>query len=129
MNNKFLASPLPALLAALSLLCAAAAHAAEEDVSKADPQRWYQEDNSAKGRLQNLNKETAAAYAEALQGCRSMRGKDAAACRKQATDARSQDAARARRIFKDYQGGEPAATPIKGARKPMHKHGAKSAAR
>jgi len=134
MNNKFLASPLPALLAALALLASGAVHAAEEDVSKADPQRWYQEDNSAKGRLENLNKETAAAYAEALQACRSLRGKDAAACRQQAAQAKTQDAARAKRIFDDYQGGAPAAAPAKkGARKQagkqVHKHGAMSDAK
>ncbi len=130
MNNKFLASPLPALLAALAILSAGTAHAAEEDVSKADPQRWYQEDNSPKGRLQNLNKETAAAYAEALQACKSMKGKEAAACRQQAAQARSEDAARAQRIFKDYQGDAPAAAPArKSARKSAHKHGAMSAAK
>ncbi len=93
MNNKFLASPLPALLAAFAILSAGTVHAAEEDVSKADPQRWYQEDNSP-------------------------------------AQARSQDAARAQRIFKDYQGDAPAAAPArKGARKPPHKHGAMPAAK
>ena len=130
MNNKFLASPLPALLAAFAILSAGTVHAAEEDVSKADPQRWYQEDNSPKGRLQNLNKETTAAYAEALQACKSMKGKDAAACRQQAAQARSQDAARAQRIFKDYQGDAPAAASArKGTNKPPHKHGAMPAAK
>ncbi|BEV14243.1 hypothetical protein HBDW_10310 [Herbaspirillum sp. DW155] len=125
MNNKFLTPFLPGILAAVSLLAAATAHAAEEDVNKADPQRWYQEDTSPQARLRNLNQETAAAYAEALKACRSLRGKEAAACRKEAAQARAQDNARAARIYKDYQAAQPAAAAPASPSGHAHRHAKK----
>lgn len=122
MNNKFLTPFLPGILAVVSLLGAATVHAAEEDVSKADPQRWYQEDNSPRDRLRNLNQETAAAYAEALKACRSLRGKEAAACRKEAAQARAEDTARAGRIFKDYQAAQPTAAAPAPSSRHSHRH-------
>lgn len=103
MKNKFLAPILCALLATCALLPATLAHAAEDMALQHDPARWYEEDNSPKARLHNLNKETAAAYAEALQACRAMSGEQAATCRKQAVQARQEDAARALRIYHDYK--------------------------
>lgn len=125
MNNKFLTPSLLGILAAVSLLWAATAHAAEEDVNKADPQRWYQEDNSPQDRLRNLNKETAAAYGEALKACRSLRGKQATACRKEAAQARAEDTARAGRIFKDYQAAQPPMAAPEPAPKHARKHAKK----
>lgn len=78
------------------------AHAAEEDVSKGDPQRWYQTDDTPKERYANLLKEAKAAYGETLQGCRGQRGKDGKQCRNEAKAALKEDMARAKRIFKDY---------------------------
>ncbi|EIJ48571.1 hypothetical protein GWL_06050 [Herbaspirillum sp. GW103] len=126
MNNKLLASTLPAFLAALTMLCAGTTHAAEEDVSQSDPPRWYQEDNSPQQRLDNLNKETAAAYAQAKKECLKLKGKEAAACRQQAAEARKQDTARALRIFNDYKAAQPETTPTKPA---AHSHSRKRAAR
>ncbi|MBG7622542.1 hypothetical protein I5R65_23960 [Herbaspirillum sp. AP02] len=103
MNNKLLACPLPACLAALTILCAGAAHAAPQSQSNGDPARWYQTADTPKERLRNLNQETAAAYAEALSDCKAQRGKQARNCRKEAAAARKDDNARARRIYEDYK--------------------------
>lgn len=93
---------------AVSLLFAAAlaaplSHAAEEDVSKQDPARWYQADDAPKERYRNLLKEANAAYGEALQACKEMRGKPAKSCRSAAAAAKKEDLERARRIYKDYR--------------------------
>lgn len=78
------------------------AHAAEEDVSKVDPPRWYQPDDTPKERYSNLVKEAKAAYGEAQQACKGQRGKDGKRCRNEAKAALKEDMARAKRIFKDY---------------------------
>lgn len=110
MKNKFLASSLPVCLAALSMLTAASSHAGEDKLANGDPARWYQNADTPKERLRNLNQETAAAYAEALADCKAQRGKQASTCRKEAAAARKVDAARARRIYDDYKatGAKPA---------------------
>nr|WP_198983230.1 hypothetical protein [Herbaspirillum sp. ASV7] len=92
------------LLAAMAALCNATAYAAEEDVSKADPARWYQPDDTPKERLQNLGKEADAAYGEALHACKEQHGKQATMCRKDARAAHKDDMARAKRIYDDYKG-------------------------
>ncbi|MET3433065.1 hypothetical protein ABIC71_002562 [Herbaspirillum seropedicae] len=105
MNKKLLAPVLMSCLVALGLFGAAAVHAADAPQAgpSPDPARWYEADDSPKARLRNLNQETAAAYAEALAACKPLKGKEAAACRRQAQQARKDDAARARRIHDDYQ--------------------------
>ncbi|MFJ3056717.1 hypothetical protein [Herbaspirillum sp. NPDC087042] len=95
-------------LAALAALSTGAAHAAEEDVSKADPARWYQPDDAPKERLRNLGKEADAAYGEALRACKEQRGKQAGMCRKDARATRKDDMARAKRIYDDYKASSPA---------------------
>ncbi|WP_288408699.1 hypothetical protein [uncultured Herbaspirillum sp.] len=102
MNNKLLASSLLGALAALALHIGTA-HAAPEKLVNGDPARWYQADDSPKARLRNLNQETTAAYGQALQDCKALRGKEARACRQQAGAARKDDAARAQRIYQDYK--------------------------
>ncbi|WP_050468394.1 hypothetical protein [Herbaspirillum chlorophenolicum] len=96
-------------LVASATLCAPFAHAAEEDVSKADPARWYKPDDTPKARYQNLVKEANAAYGEALQACKGMRGKQAKSCRGDAGAAKKADMERAKRIYKDYKETAPAA--------------------
>ncbi|MBV8624166.1 MAG: hypothetical protein JO174_11835, partial [Herbaspirillum sp.] len=103
MKKNILALSLLAQVAVLAALCSGAAHAAEEDVSKADPARWYQPDDAPKERLQNLGKEADAAYGEALRACKEQHGKQAAMCRKDARAARKDDMARAKRIYDDYK--------------------------
>lgn len=95
-------------LVAAASLCASFAHAAEEDVSKADPARWYKADDTPKERYRNLTKEANAAYGEALQTCKGMRGKQARSCRDEAGAAKKTDMERARRIYKDYKETTPA---------------------
>ncbi len=103
MKKKLLAPALMSCLAALGLLGAAAVHAADAHPDSPDPARWYVADDTPDARLRNLNQETAAAYAEALAACKAHKGKEAADCRREARAARKDDAARARRIYDDYQ--------------------------
>jgi hypothetical protein len=91
-------------LLAAAPLCAGLAHAGEEDVSKANPGRWYQPDDTPKERYQNLVKEANAAHGEALQGCKELRGKQARSCRGEAKAAQKEDMDRAKRIYQDYKG-------------------------
>ncbi|MBO9538669.1 hypothetical protein [Herbaspirillum sp.] len=100
MKKNILAVPLLAIAAALF---APLAHAAEEDVSKADPARWHKADDTPKARYRNLLKEANAAHGEALQACKGMRGKEARACRSDAGAAKKEDLERAKRIYKDYR--------------------------
>ncbi len=88
------------LLVAVGIAAHASAFAAEEDVSKEDPQRWYQSDDTAKLHYQNLVKEARAAGAQALQECKPLKGGAARACRKEARDHMRSDLARAKRILK-----------------------------
>lgn len=78
---------------------AGTALAAEEDVSQNDPPRWYQGDDTPKLHYQNLLKEARAAQAEALVECKSLKGKQAKACRKEAAQNYKGDQARAKRIL------------------------------
>lgn len=105
MNKKLLAPTLLSCLAALGLSGAAAVHAADAPQASPspDPARWYEADDTPQARLRNLNQETAAAYAQALAACKSLKGKEAANCRHEAGVARKDDAARAKRIHDDYQ--------------------------
>ncbi|MGO0791970.1 hypothetical protein ACTOWA_19090 [Herbaspirillum seropedicae] len=103
MNKKLLAPVLLSCLATLGLSSTAAVHAADMPQASPDPARWYQADDTPKARLRNLNQETAAAYAEALAACKSLKGKEAAACRREAQQARKDDTARAKRIHDDYE--------------------------
>lgn len=102
-KKQLRACALPACLAALTLLPAAAVQAAPQHLANGDPARWYQNDDAPHARLRNLNIETAAAYVQALQECKALRGQQASACRRQAAAARKEDAARARRIYNDYK--------------------------
>ncbi|MBP0599920.1 hypothetical protein J8I26_17555 [Herbaspirillum sp. LeCh32-8] len=92
---------------AVSLLLAAAlagaAHAAEEDVTRTDPARWYKADDTPKARLQNLTTEANAAYGEAVKECKGKRGKELKACRAEAGSAKKEDMERAKRIYNDYK--------------------------
>lgn len=90
---------LPFLLAA-GIAAQAPAFAAEEDVSKEDPARWYQGDDTAKLHYKTLVKEAHAAGGQALQECKPLKGAEAKACRKEARDNMKSDLARARRILK-----------------------------
>jgi Skp family chaperone for outer membrane proteins len=103
MKNNILAVSLLALAA----LCGAA-HAAEEDVSAADPARWYTPDDTPKARYQNLTKEANAAYGEAVLECKGKRGKELKACRGTAAAAKKDDMERAKRIYNDYKASAPA---------------------
>ncbi|NUU02743.1 hypothetical protein [Herbaspirillum robiniae] len=105
MKKNTLAVSFLALAAALG---ASFAHAAEEDVSQADPARWYKADDAPKERYQNLVKEANAAYGEALLACKGMRGKEAKGCKGEAGAAKKEDMERAKRIYKDYQETSPA---------------------
>jgi len=101
MKKNILAVSTLTLLAAT--LLAPMAQAAEEDMSKGDPSRWYQADDSPEARYGNLQKEANAAYGEAVLACKGLRAKALRACRSDAQAARKDDMARAKRIREDYK--------------------------
>lgn len=72
------------------------ANAAEENVEHKDPPRWTIEDQTPQARFQTMRKENTNAYAQALNDCRAMRGREAADCRREARANFDQDMQRAR---------------------------------
>ncbi|MFZ1179998.1 MAG: hypothetical protein WAN92_00495 [Herbaspirillum sp.] len=74
--------------------------AAKEDVSRRDPQRWYQGADTPRLHHENLVKEAHAAHAQALKECKLLRKTEARACHEEARANMRSDLARARRIFK-----------------------------
>ena len=63
-----------------------------------DPQRWYQEDNTAQAQLRTLRKEIAAALAEVKIACRLDPSAARATCLKDAQDTYRQDMANAEKL-------------------------------
>ena len=96
---------LPFLLA-FGIAAHAPAFAAEEDVSQEDPARWYQGDDTAQLHYKTLVKEARAAGAQAMQECKSLKGADGKACRKDARANMNSDLARAKRILKARSAAE-----------------------
>ena len=96
---------MPFLLAA-GIAVHAPAFAAEEDVSQEDPARWYQGDDTAQLHYKTLVKEARAAGAQALQECKTLKGAEAKACRKDARANMNSDLARAKRILKARSAAE-----------------------
>ncbi|HZS80916.1 MAG TPA: hypothetical protein VFA14_05770 [Herbaspirillum sp.] len=92
----------------LAVACAVhyPAIAAKEDVSRRDPQRWYQGADTPRLHHENLMKEAHAAYAQALKECKLLRKTEARrACHEEARTNMRSDLARARRIFKAAAAG------------------------
>lgn len=58
---------------------------AEANVGTKDPDRWFKEDATAQARYQTSIKEAQAAYKEALNDCRTMKGSERTACLKEAS--------------------------------------------
>ncbi|AMP01290.1 hypothetical protein ACIPF8_21250 [Collimonas sp. NPDC087041] len=74
------------------------ANAAEENVQFKDPPRWKIEDRTPQARFQTMKKENTNAYAQAMNDCRAMRGREAADCRKEARANFDRDMQRAREM-------------------------------
>jgi len=101
MNKKILAAGF-LLLNALS----SGAWAASEDVTTADPSRWFKAEDTPQGRYGNHLIEARAAYAQALEECKSGPRGQARMCRNEARSAMKEDRARAKRILEHAQGNE-----------------------
>lgn len=98
MNNKILAAAWLLLNA-----WATGAQAAPEDVTTADPSRWFKADDSPRGRYGNHLIEARAAYAQALQECKNGPRTEARQCRNDARSALKEDLLRAKRILEHAQ--------------------------
>jgi len=90
---------LPFLLVLTTSMAPTRVFAAEEDISRNDPPRWYQLDDTPKQHYQNLLKEAHAAYGQALQECKALQASAARSCRQLAHRNLQDDRARARRIL------------------------------
>ncbi|MCA1323460.1 hypothetical protein [Herbaspirillum sp. alder98] len=101
MNKKILATGF-LLLNAL----ANGAMAAPEDVTTADPSRWFKAEDTPQGRYGNHLIEARAAHAQALQECKTVARNEVRRCRKEAHDAMKEDKARAKRILEHAQSNE-----------------------
>ncbi|EJN02725.1 hypothetical protein [Herbaspirillum sp. YR522] len=101
MNNKIVVAALLVLTA-----WASAARAAPEDVTVADPSRWFKSEDTPRGRYGNHLIEARAAYAQALQECKSGPPAAARQCRNDARSAMKEDLARARRILDHAQSND-----------------------
>ena len=69
-----------------------------ENVQMNDPQRWHREDMGPRARYENMKREAAAAYQQSMNDCRSMRGRDAMNCRREAKSNFDQDMRHAQRV-------------------------------
>jgi len=71
-------------------------NAAEENVQFRDPPRWGVPDRTPQARFENMKKENTNAYAQAINDCRAMRGREATDCKREARANFDRDMQRAR---------------------------------
>ncbi|WP_211443341.1 hypothetical protein [Collimonas humicola] len=73
-------------------------NAAEENVQYRDPPRWSVPDRTPQARFATMKKENTNAYAQAMNDCRAMRGREAADCKREARANFDRDMRRAREM-------------------------------
>ncbi|AIY43144.1 hypothetical protein LT85_3986 [Collimonas arenae] len=73
-------------------------NAAEENVQFRDPARWSVPDRTPQARFATMKKENTNAYAQAMNDCRAMRGREANDCKREARVNFDRDMQRAREM-------------------------------